>query len=94
MDRLTIKSKSLTGKHYSLKCMVNEDYDPTYASPEEYSCNDFCEITHPDACLKCGIQAAFDRLAAYEDTGLTPAEIEQMKAENARLHKLVERDER
>lgn len=31
-----------------------------------------------------------DKLAAYEDTGLTPEEIEQLKADNARLHKLVD----
>lgn len=31
-----------------------------------------------------------NRLAAYEDTGLTPDEINQLKAENARLHKLVD----
>lgn len=32
----------------------------------------------------------YRRLQAYEDTGLTPAEIEQLKADNARLHKLVD----
>lgn len=30
------------------------------------------------------------KLYAYEGTGLTPEEIEQLKAENARLHKLVD----
>lgn len=32
----------------------------------------------------------YRRLQAYEDTGLTPDEIEQLKADNARLHKLVD----
>lgn len=30
------------------------------------------------------------KLYAYEDTGLAPAEIEQLKADNARLHALVD----
>lgn len=30
------------------------------------------------------------RLCEYEDTELTPEEIEQMKADNARLHALVD----
>lgn len=30
------------------------------------------------------------RLAEYEDTGLTPDEIERLKTDNARLHKLVD----
>lgn len=33
---------------------------------------------------------AAKRLAAYEDTGITPTEIEQLKADNARLHALVD----
>lgn len=36
------------------------------------------------------LTAALNRLAAYEDTGLTPAKIEQMKAYNARLCKLLD----
>lgn len=40
--------------------------------------------------LSNALTATLNRLAAYEDTGLTPAEIEQLKAENARLHKLVD----
>lgn len=31
-----------------------------------------------------------DRLAAYEDTGLSPEEIIALKADNERLHKLVD----
>lgn len=30
------------------------------------------------------------RLAAYEDTGLTPEEITAMKADNKRLHDLID----
>lgn len=31
-----------------------------------------------------------NRLAAYEDTGLTPKEIAAMKADNKRLHDLID----
>lgn len=31
-----------------------------------------------------------DKLAAYEDTGLTPEEIETLKHDNARLHALLD----
>ena len=78
MDRLTNKSKCLIGEHYGLKCMNNENYSPYVAAPREISCNDYCNITEAGACLKCGIQAAFDKLAAYENTGLSPEEVNDM----------------
>lgn len=31
-----------------------------------------------------------DKLAAYEDTGLTPEEITAMKADNERMHQLID----
>ena len=31
-----------------------------------------------------------NQLAAYEDTGLTPEEVEALKADNDRLHKLLD----
>lgn len=37
-----------------------------------------------------GYLKLIERLAAYEDTGLTPEEITAMKADNERLHKLVD----
>lgn len=36
------------------------------------------------------LTAALNRIAAYEDTGLTPEEIAAMKADNKRLHELVD----
>lgn len=36
------------------------------------------------------LTSALNRLAAYEDTGLTPEEITAMKADKERLHKLVD----
>lgn len=93
MDRLTIKSEALDealfGKHFVLKCLVNEDYSPEMPYPKEFSCCDYCPTSTADACLNCGLQEAFDRLAAYEDIGLTPGEIAAMKADNDRLHKLL-----
>lgn len=32
---------------------------------------------------------SLNRLADYEDTGLSPAEVELMKADNTRLHRLL-----
>ena len=38
-------------------------------------------------------QERLDRLAAYEDTGLTPEEVEALKADNDRLHRLIDESE-
>lgn len=46
---------------------------------------DGCRAYCSDKCDGCGIQEAFDRLADYEDTGLTPEEVEALKAENKGL---------
>lgn len=73
MDRLTIKSEILDGR-YGLKCLCS-DTVPEYKG----SCRDCCEINAD--CEFCGICEAIDRLAAYEDTGLTPEEVTSMKAE-------------
>lgn len=57
------------------------------------ACSDDCDwaISSRDGGLNVTIAGkAIDRFAAYEDAGLTPTEIEQMKADNARLHKLVD----
>lgn len=44
--------------------------------------NDLCEevCKAQTRCAGCPIASAFDRLAAYEDTGLTPEEIEKLKS--------------
>lgn len=36
----------------------------------ECDCEDYCRTQ--GSCVNCEIQNAFNRLAAYEDTGLTP----------------------
>lgn len=49
------------------------------------SCHDVCdecaEDCEQDSCTECPINEAFKRLAAYEDTGLTPEEITALTAE-------------
>ncbi|MBD5112657.1 MAG: hypothetical protein HDT42_09050 [Ruminococcaceae bacterium] len=72
MDRLTVNSEILDG-HHELKCLCN-DVVPEYKG----NCCDYCELNAD--CEYCGIRQAFDRLAAYEDTGLTPAEVVILKA--------------
>lgn len=49
-----------------------------------------CTVVSDDKIIEYRYGDDIDKLAAYEDTGLTPDEIEQLKADNARLHKLVD----
>lgn len=42
-------------------------------------CRQVCEEQEENGCKGCPIELAFDRLAAYEDTGLTPAEVQAMR---------------
>ena len=42
-------------------------------------CRQVCEEQEENGCKGCPIELAFDRLAAYEDTGLTPEEVQQMR---------------
>lgn len=72
MDRLTVNSDILDGR-YELKCLVSNDLVPEYKG----NCRDYCEGNAD--CEFCGIREAFDRLAAYEDTGLSPKEIKLLQ---------------
>ena len=83
MNRLTVKVIP-NFKDYELKCMC----DFTEHECTTIGCDDYCASC--DNCDKCGIRSAINCLGKYEDTGLTPTEIEQLKAENARLHKPVD----
>lgn len=73
IDRLTVKSESVKiGGHecsYSLRelCVFDSDGNVT----DELSCEDICT----NSCDNCVIQNAFDRLAEYENIGLSPKEI-------------------
>ena len=53
-----------------------------------YNTNDY--VCHPH-CGGCDGQA-FDKLAAYEDTELTPKEVKALQEDNTRLQKLINRD--
>lgn len=88
MNRLTVKSEIIDG-HYTLICMR---FCGGRVPDDGYACYEYCG--EDGSCEKCGIQQAFDRLAAYEDTGLTPEEIKSLQTDNARLHELVDIIER
>lgn len=93
-DRLTIESEIIDG-HYTLKCMCSFGSDGV--PDDEDACYEYCELWGDEGnkqCEQCGIQQAFDRLAAYEDSGITPEEIKALQADNARLHELVDIIER
>lgn len=88
-ERLTVKSEIIDG-HYTLICMCGFGSDGV--PDDEDACYEYCEYWGDEGCKqceKCGIQQAFDRLAAYEDSGLSPAEIFALKADNERLHELL-----
>lgn len=42
-------------------------------------CRQVCEEQEENGCKGCPIALAFDRLAAYEDTGLAPEEVQQIR---------------
>ena len=89
MERLTIKSSIVDG-HYVLKCMCSVGRDEVI--DDESGCAEYLELCNND-CENCKMQEAFDRLAAYEDTGLTPEEVLTLKADNDRLHRLIDESE-
>lgn len=74
-----------------LKCLCEYEMDGRICDTSVCSdyCKQFCKNSVAD-CDNCGIQQAIDRLAAYEDTGLTPEEITAMIADNKRLHDLID----
>jgi len=70
-DRLTMDS-SVVENGYTLKdlCTFGRDGEPT----DELGCEENCENCDFN-CYECPIQEAFNRLAEYENTGLSPDEI-------------------
>lgn len=48
---------------------------------DNLECREVCQRQEDRRCTDCPIAKAFDRLAAYEETGLEPGEIEQLKGE-------------
>lgn len=73
-QRLTIANDTIEG--YTLKnmCSWGMDGEPT----DESDCTEIC-VLHDRNCDDCPIQQAFNRLAEYENTGLSPEEINAMK---------------
>lgn len=67
----------LTEKHY----IGNDHY---MKCSGENKCNSSCEDCEE-------LVKIVERLAAYEDTGLTPAEVMELKAENRELRGRLER---
>lgn len=45
---------------------------------DNLECREVCRDQSENGCTDCPIAKAFDRLAAYEDTGLSPEEIERI----------------
>ncbi len=86
MDRLTVKVFP-NDRDYALKCMCS--FARNGEVDDVDSCEDVCSLREGE-CEGCGFQEAFNRLAAYENTGLTPEEIIAMKADNKRLHDLID----
>lgn len=86
MDKSTVRYIN----HKALKCRcVRLNYD------QIITLNEICprcysEEDVPPYCDGCGFLQAVEKLAAYEDTGLTPKEIVAMKADNKRLHNLID----
>lgn len=79
MDRLTTKLYHINKGYYVLKCFE--------------TCKGSCFLRDEGISL-CGVQVAINKLAAYEDTGLTPEEITEMKADYERRKKLREENEK
>lgn len=77
MEKLTIKSSTVEG--YTLKFLC--DFDNNGKIIQENRCNEcYCYGNCPEY---CEMKQAFELLAAYEDTGLTPDEIKTLQENDA-----------
>lgn len=73
MERLTIKYEGLFTPKKA--CTI----DRFGEADDCDSCDVICDSTHGSDCANCVIQECFTRLGEYENTGLTPAEIMELK---------------
>lgn len=73
MERLTIKYEGLFTPKKA--CTI----DRFGEADDCDSCDVICDSTHGSDCANCAIQECFTRLGEYEDTGLTPQEIVELK---------------
>ena len=60
-------------------CCVGDIHCWQVKGADNRECRQVCEEQEENGCKGCPIALAFDRLAAYEDTGLTPEEVQQMR---------------
>ena len=49
-----------------------------------------CTVINTGETVQYRYGADIDKLAAYEDTGLTPEEIAALQADNKRMHELID----
>lgn len=73
MERLTIKYEGLFTPKKA--CTI----DRFGEADDCDSCDVICDSTHGSDCANCVIQECFTRLGEYENTGLTPEEIQELK---------------
>ena len=76
MERLTIKYEGLFTPKKA--CTI----DRFGEADDCDSCDVICDSTHGSDCANCVIQECFTRLGEYENTGLTPEEIRELKERN------------
>lgn len=76
MERLTIKYDGLFTPKKA--CTI----DRFGEADDCDSCDVICDSTHGSDCANCAIQECFTRLGEYEDTGLTPEQIRELKERN------------
>ena len=69
IERLTTQSKVIDGMTLKALC----------ESGGEDGCDSFCEEYQENNCKGCPVQKAFNSLAAYEDSGLSPEEVILLK---------------
>lgn len=73
MERLTIKYEGLFTPKKA--CTI----DRFGEADDCDSCDVICDSTHGSDCANCIIQECFSRLGDYEDTGLTPEQVRDLK---------------
>ena len=73
MERLTIKYEGLFTPKKA--CTI----DRFGGADDCDSCDVICDSTHGSDCANCIIQECFSRLGDYEDTGLTPEQVRDLK---------------
>lgn len=77
MERLTIKYEGLFTPKKA--CTI----DRFGEADDCDSCDIICDSTHGSDCANCVIQECFTCLGEYEDTGLTPEQIMELKERDA-----------